>query len=225
MIDVVTDDGMSSYFGILHWMKRTAEDNKSFMAGIKYMFFRGISYLVIHISKISVLKFKIFSNKSLLDDKIVALYRNVLESSSNDIGINEKEKYILYLDQPIDGEEHKTTIALAYNVLIDFYKKGYKIYVKPHPREKERCTFGDIKVIFLSKKFSVEEIIAKTSHKPKAVIGWVSTSLITLAAFWKMDCYTLIKLLPYKKQNSIAKDFLKLIDDRRIKDVLVKKVV
>lgn len=222
VINVITDDGLSSYFGIGHWAKMTAKDRGSILYGIKYIIQRSIADLVRRYYLIQTINFSFFSKKKLFNKQIVTFYRQILESEISEYGINEDKKYILYLSQPFEHSDEMWKIADK--ILLYFQNKGYKIYIKIHPRENEFNINKKIKAKFLNREFSAESIIAHSKNKPCFVIGWVSTSLLTLSAFWNIKCYTLYDYLPIKYQRYIASDFVKLINNPLVKNKYVKKL-
>ena len=77
-------------------------------------------------------------------------------------------------------------------------------------------------VVYLDKHLSVESIIANTVNKPDYIIGWSSTSLLTLSAFWDINCYSLYKNLTAKYQKKVSADFIRLVNNPSIKNVYVK---
>ncbi len=221
--NVVTDDGISSHFGMLHWAKMTARDNDSIFMGIKYIILRMTGQAIQKCYSIPITNFSFFSPQRLFDKKIIEMYKKVLENENLQCGIMEKEKYILYLSQPIDDVYTQKALLNIANAVLSYYKgKNYKIYVKLHPREQQLGLTDDMDVVYLDKHLSVESIIANTVNKPDYIIGWSSTSLLTLSAFWDINCYSLYKNLTAKYQKKVSADFIRLVNNPSIKNVYVK---
>lgn len=131
------------------------------------------------------------------NEEVCELYNKVLRQSE-DFVIGD-EKYILVLTQPFDTEEDRMSASAMYaaidNEISIYQEKGYKVYIKPHPRETD-----DTINSYKQKGYSVfpfaggfETIMGGINNLPECVIGLNTTSLITAKVLFDIRAVSVIK--------------------------------
>ena len=95
-------------------------------------------------------------------------------------------------------------------------KSGLKIVIKPHPGQKDLERYGKLNeyVFFdLRKGLSQEEILNSLKDKPKAVVAFSSTTLLTTKLFFGIPSYSLASILMQKDINEYHRERLKAFVD------------
>lgn len=83
----------------------------------------------------------------------------------------------------------KTIISCVQN-------SGFNFTFRPHPRTKNIDKYKSLGIkIDLNQKIPFEALLANSDPKPKAIIGFSSTSQITASAIWGIPCFSITGLL------------------------------
>ncbi|SDB39038.1 hypothetical protein SAMN02910298_01928 [Pseudobutyrivibrio sp. YE44] len=185
------DDGTGAYLSRHEFIKITQQGKTALYVELKSIIRDCAKVIVRECNKIGEVEFSIFKKRSFMNDKVVDYYRRVIEQDvekNNDLG----NKYIIYLgtvDEIKDVQTAHNTRVIC--LLKEFYNKGYKVYIKMHPRDTDGLGEVDFPVVSLPQEKSIEEIIASVTNKPDVVIGHGSTALLTLAVFWGIETWSL----------------------------------
>lgn len=133
-----------------------------------------------------------YDRKKFFSDLYIEYVRKVLESEGNEYNIL-PTKYVIYLSNPYQEDDAMVVAHIAEETLIKYYEKGYKIFVKQHPRETGEVPFKNISVEYLPREYAIESIIATSAIKPKAIIAGSTSAIIEIARIWKnIDCYSIL---------------------------------
>lgn len=75
-------------------------------------------------------------------------------------------------------------------------KKGYRVIIKPHPREKNLVKYDGMGAeIDVENAVPLEAILAQAEPKPKCIIGITTTTLVTAQLFWKIPAFSIARLI------------------------------
>ncbi|ADD03733.1 uncharacterized protein Nmag_0136 [Natrialba magadii ATCC 43099] len=131
------------------------------------------------------------SGNILIDEDVAKTHQEYL---STDISYDPDT--IVMLTQPF-SETGQITQEEEYRIVSDLISElgdlGYQILLKPHPREhankyKNLIGRNDVEILGNEKGEPIERQIAK--YDAHAVIGYNSTALLTISAFYDLDVYT-----------------------------------
>ena len=213
IISVVIDDGIGSYNGLLSWTRTTIEDTGSVAQGIHYFMSRVGGSVLLKWNGISIEYFSFFRPNTFASETVAECLKKEFEESAKNIGRFKFEpNSIIYLSQAFtDQTLYSTSCEMAKKILRSFSNNGFIVYVKLHPREVNDGVWEKEPFQILH-DYSIETIIASSNTKPRYVIGFTSTSLITLSVIWKINCISLSKLYLNDYQNEIISNFLGIIN-------------
>jgi hypothetical protein len=207
---VLIDEGVSSYTSFHEYIKHSFIESRSRKYEFK-LFFRLVTEVIIRsIFSIRVSDWLLFNKTDgfSVNQTVSSLYKKNYKVSDV-IPINKKG--ILYLSQPPVTEQEKTIIPLFITELASIcYRNNITLYIKPHPRDSIDY-FESVNGVSLVRHIGpVESIFPRMVPSPLFVIGFRSTALLTLKAFYEVDCISIIELLSKeynKKENSDDKFF------------------
>lgn len=190
--NVIVDDGMGSYLSFLERVYVDSQEEcsicKAICFGLKRIIIKALEVILFGRS----IKFSIFDKKHFMEPLPRYYYKNAIESGMTHSNINFAKHSVVYLGTVYPTSEEKIRREhLIGEILESYYNKGYKIYIKGHPREE--VSFADVTfpVEELPQKISIEEMVCISEIKPEIVMGWNSSALVTLSALWKINCYSL----------------------------------
>ncbi len=184
-------------------------------------------------------------HKYVLQSQIVQQYKEIL-SIDNEVGkkvfkynLSDKCAPYVILNTQTYHDNHEilndADIPLYRIIIKLFHDQGYSVYLKIHPREKSILRYNSLHVKIIDSKITQEELINNTNNKPHYVIGFTTTTLVTLSLFYDIKTISLIKLLDssYLSGNAIQdfRTFNKIFDDivlipdtlEKVKDIIKKE--
>lgn len=137
------------------------------------------------------------NNELIIDNEISKYYIKVFSKLNfNTEIVHDFEKSVLIVTQFLDNNEAISQVeyAIWQKIISLISSYGIKIYIKPHPRErnlKKYRLFGDVEII--TDNTSLERMIKEDSI-PRTVIGISSTTLITLNALWSIPTISIMHI-------------------------------
>lgn len=138
----------------------------------------------------------------------------------NKIDIQDEEANQMYSNaivintQPFMGvgiPEENVDIDILLELCRKCKDKGLNIVIKPHPGQNDLERYARLQeYVFwdLRKGFSQEAILNSLKKKPKAVVAFSSTTLLTTKLFYGIPSYSLAKILLKENINSFHKERL-----------------
>ncbi len=149
---------------------------------------------------------KLFPNKEICKYFSEAFY---YKSLILDKQINYKDTVIIN-SQPFMEEIRCNEDIECYKEIQSICKQyGYKLIVKPHPREKyfQRYIEAGLEVDCTNGDISQEILLAKSGiNKPRAIAGFFSTTLITAKLFFNIPTICLGRLVSVEKMKGYKTD-------------------
>lgn len=194
---VVYDEGVSTYFPI----KYKSSNISSFVYNqyLKYIVFgRGLKYLS---SRPNFILAKLFdeTNKGLIENhSIIPFYLKALSNSPKRMpdSIEFDENSVIICTTAWDRTEikDKEDVKLIQALATTLKDMGYKIWFKPHPRDKQ---FNDLypHVDKIKSDLSIETILLNAKKKPLAMISISSTILVTSKLFFGIKTFDISRML------------------------------
>lgn len=121
---------------------------------------------------------------------LLEYYREAIEKSSKDV-IDVSVftgRYVIINTQP---NSHKYIDNIM--ACIDYItKKGYKVILKPHPRELNEYNFiNNDNLVIYKELVSQEEILSVLDIKPQFIVGYYSTTLVTANVLYDVKTISL----------------------------------
>jgi hypothetical protein len=196
---VLVDEGIGTYVSDLVWKKvNKMEGQIGFSRKVKDSLNRKLQGLIEKKTSISKKFLFTYKNDRLhLNESIAKEYRAFFKNEF----IPDK-KVALIVTQPF-SEINLVSLNDEINLLKRAIKRlisnGYHVYLKPHPRE-ENGKYTIFESLFSINNFSIihqDKSVEKDFGriKPKVIIGYNSTALITANALYNIRAYSLIKYL------------------------------
>ena len=224
---VICDEGIGSYFIENYRYKRRKFPYSSLFAKLYYTIEVNI-LLPISIKKLTdnnlvsdccLLKNE---NNKYIDNNIGSYFNYAISciTSNYKFEINQsnfRQKYII-----INTEPFKAIDIFDEQILHDLYSKvislcsnyGYKVFIKPHPRENNLSKYDFTGVDVIDTKLSQEEFNLIVRNKPKAVISIMSTTLLTSPILFGIKSICIGR---YLNNNSISRHLYESIEMANIK--------
>jgi len=150
-------------------------------------------------ANISAMVFKVkvdriygYDKKDFFSEEYIRFVRKVLEDEKDEYDFCPLDDYVIYLSDPYDPKDVPLVTSIAEETLGAFYDKGYKIYVKQHPRETGEIPFKRVKTEYLPKEYAIEALVASCENKPKAIVAGSTSAIIEIARLWDIDCYFIL---------------------------------
>lgn len=197
LIHVVYDEGVSTYFSL----KFNNSNIPTFIYNqfLKHIVFgKGFKYLS---SKSNFVSAKLFAetNNGLVENRTIIPYyfkalsespkrlHQTIEFGDNSVVICTTAWDRLEIKEDEDVEIIKTVERLLEDM-------GYKVWFKPHPRDKNfKKLYPNVDI--LDNRISIEGILLNCTKKPKAMISISSTILVTSKLFFGVKSVDLSKIL------------------------------
>lgn len=224
IIAVVVDEGLGGRSRFSWFISRIHDGInplKSFITFLQEITLDKISYSQL-VKKGCLIDQTLFVKKHgnfFVQNKLAEKYRSILETRNL---ADDKQNFSIYENAIIiNTQPFEETGQLQNNADIYSLKKiiqslqncGEKVIIKPHPREKNLDRYKDLGCIIEKRKgIAQEEILSTLKTKPKAVIGFCSTTLVTAKIFWDIPTYSCIHMINSKNISpSLNKDFKRFI--------------
>lgn len=142
--------------------------------------------------------------------KMPYYFREVNECSArvNNCFLKIERDYILVNTQPIDaffssGEDIQYEIIR--NCIPIFYKAGFDVIIKPHPREINIEKYKKLGVLVVEDNGISQESLLCRMRKPKFIVSCFSTTLISTHLCWDIIAISLARM--FIKTNDVTKYF------------------
>ena len=207
-VTIVLEDGYAHYNDERQWLLGTYRDTKS----IKRVVISAIQFSMIRLLRkrlaISEEYFTLFDKEGdmILNQDVLDYYKRSLETILPN-SLNIKVPGVLFMTQPLveDGHINVEDMESFYDNLIIFC--GKELYIKVHPRDKTTPNIQSIsKYIVDDHGLNAEEFYSAICVKPKLVIGFHSTSLITLNLFFGANVMSLNHTIVDRIQGKYLKE-------------------
>lgn len=199
---VLIDEGISSYTTTIEYIRHSHIESQSKAYALKLLTRLVIENSMKTLFRISVREWYLFNkSKGLEVDKIVSSYYQAEYNVICERSLKSKD-YVLYLSQPPVTNEEKIYVPILLKKLADVcHENDMQFYVKKHPREENSYYENIYGVNLLDEEGPIEKIYGQLDSKPYIVLGYRSTALLTLKAFYNVRCVSLLPLLQrvYKK--------------------------
>ncbi|MGI0528405.1 polysialyltransferase family glycosyltransferase [Treponema socranskii] len=187
------DEPREPYYNLFEWLHVMHARMSYFPSFLKARFRNGIlQKIMLRLSGIKIVTLHTFDRKKFFSEKYVKYMKIVFKEEGNAYDFCPQNKYILYLSNAYEPNTSKLITSIAEEVLSQFAKQGYKIYIKQHPRENCSLDFKTFEPIYIPNYYAVESFLASVINKPSAVIGAETTSMAKIASFWNIPCYCLL---------------------------------
>lgn len=189
---VTVDDGTGSYFSRFFRIKLWVTGKNKWYRRIKRLIFEYIKLLISYYYDIKNIRFSIFNRNNFMNADEVSYYKRVLKNErGQDDNYQFEEKSLVYLGTVDESEERMIKKQEFVNqFLYKYYKEGYRIYIKKHPRDN-RTYEWNVPVKYLPTGQPIENLVFNSKIKPQIIIGNESTGIITLSVFEKIKCFVL----------------------------------
>ncbi len=227
LVSVICDEGLGSYF---------TENYKYKRRKVPYTFLPAKLYYAIENNVFSPILLKKLNDNNLINDCCLLKYENN-KYIDNNIGLyfnnaisliasnykyeinqsNFKQKYVIINTQPFDVEDvpDEQIIFDLYNKIINVCNIcGYKVFIKPHPREISLSKYNLLRAEVIETKLSQEEFNLLVENKPKAIISIISTTLFTSSVLCGIKSISIGKCLNNKKVSNYLIDGVEMAEKK-----------
>lgn len=200
---VVIDEGVSGYLSPYGWARHNLAETRSIFSAFIMALRRYMSLIVSRTMGIRSQNCMLYQEKDgylVLNKSIADSYLCTFNLNKQDSPISVPQKYLLFLSQPFNDAKYFELIS---RIALIANNRGYVLCVKLHPRDN-RSLWENVKgVMIIDADGPIEEVFYRFDHRPKVVIGLTSTALLTLHAFFRIDCATIIPIYnKLSKRNS-----------------------
>jgi len=206
---VIIDEGIANYNSKKTWVLGAFQENSS----TKNMVFSIVQYFGLQKieKKLGLQKeqFTLFKkNKSLeINQNVNNFYKRIILESVDKITDFIDNKEIVFLTQPLVEDN-----CISEEELNEFYIKlinvigSQNIYFKKHPRDNTIIKNKKLlKYVINDKGLNAEEYFANLTNKPNLVLGFNSTSLLTLKIFLDIPVISFNHLINKRIKGSYMK--------------------
>lgn len=206
IINVITDEGLGSYFRTpLNWAVENYKNNSDSKHGAIRFFESLISQgLAKYYEKKAnkqneLINFNLLcaSNKGFVPNGNVADYykKTITNNLKTDEKLEHYENCVIISAQLYyeTGQMKKDCdLKLYQNIISSLKEKGIKVVFKPHPRDKNIQRYDCLNCYVDNENTSSQEsIIASLKQKPLGIISFTSTSLITANLFYGVNAFSI----------------------------------
>lgn len=135
------------------------------------------------------------------NDDLVGYFKKAIKRYSDDHSWNLSmisSQYVLINTQPLDSTycEDEKIIMDMWAGVVEFYKsKGFEVWVKTHPREKNTDKYKKIGMNILECGDAAQEVLLLKMRKPAYLISIFSTTLITAKLLNDVDGVCLARIV------------------------------
>ena len=122
-------------------------------------------------------------------------------------------KYVLVNTQPTSRDEIRDEIEidLLWEEIINLYtNNGYKVLVKPHPREEDNLKYIKMGAEVINEKHIAQELLLMKMRAPFVLISIFSTTLLTTPIFNDIRTVCLAPIV--RNMKSISNDYRDELD-------------
>ena len=210
IVHLITDEGVGTYLGTLEiecprdtFRFSSVLKNPRYLS--KWQHYRIWRYIDKHHEvKDLRLFFQDDDGSVRVNEEIAPFFKKAIENEASKTSNRLKEtdlsdKVLLCTtawirDKIFDDEDYRVLRA----VCDDLHRKGYEIFLKPHPRDN---FFVDHAAELHAKVFDVPcslEVLCAV-NPPKAIVGYSSTALVTANLFWNIPAFCLCGMLDQSK--------------------------
>ena len=231
VVSVITDEGIGSYLTTPHMWATFYATGKGLLFVPVYVTKRlklalfGKKYENMQEKRNYLINCSLFCLKSrqiLLNRTIIPYFLSTLSNHKQKVtSVEKNEKYVLVNTDPLSellkdpNKDKQLYLKTFESVCGIFHKYGFMVYIKPHPRESGDLykTIENVAVMSNHNNFSQEEMMANVVNKPAFLVGFDSSTLVTMHVFFDIQSISilpLIKNLVLKDSISHLKGILKL---------------
>ena len=214
VINYVVDEGLATY------MRKEEDFYKDALKGASFLKKQWIRFRLAIIDKNyrnKIIKQHLWVDCRLLcydkkgrlvpNRRIIPFYRQAIHDSTlaDDSEFSSVYKDAIVLNtQPFyeEGALEDEDIQILTRICAALHKQGFRIVLKPHPREKNICRYNGLRQyieIDERKGITQESILDSLDVLPKAVVGFSSTTLVTCKLFYNIPCVSLARMFDYTK--------------------------
>lgn len=204
---ILTEEGVGTYLGTQEPIIPTYN---SFISYLKYLKFKHKISMNHYVEKHhEVVNNRLFTEDEdgelILNERIVPYYRDsVYDKAKRALGeaakFDLRDSVLLCTNgwwprsKVKDDEDYKVLLEVCNNL----HAKGIKIILKPHPRDAFFAQHAkDLNAEIMEQSYPIEPICSIS--RPKAIIGYSSTALVTAKLFWNIPVYCLSDMLDQSK--------------------------
>lgn len=134
--------------------------------------------------------------------RAIYYFRQTLNKMRTIYNLSEYENYqgsIIICTQTY-GEQKRITagedIKTIRRICGILQKRGYRVIIKPHPRERDLEKYAELGCEVDSRNdIPLESILAGLKEKPKGIVGITTTTLITASLFWGITTLSIARLI------------------------------
>lgn len=188
---IVFDEGIGAYY-------RKSRFYYNGIEKLKFLIIRKIERDIVRKHDFVDNSLFIMKNEHLLrNQNIINEYKRKFESQQkiHPLKDNGSEQYVIINTQTYhdNGEiSNNEDVFVLKEITKILTSRGFKVYLKPHPRDKSIQRYQDLKLQFIDKNISQEAFIASLDRLPTYVIGFTTTTLITLLLFFNIKPISLV---------------------------------
>lgn len=135
--------------------------------------------------------------------------------------------YVLINTQPFTNEDISLELVNdLWKDVIKMYKSfGFDVYIKPHPREKDLKCYQAMGAKLISKTSIAQELLLMKMKKPKYLISFYSTTLVTAPVLNDVQTICLAPLLfDFNISNDLRRSAEKFIVTFKTNTNMVKSL-
>ena len=214
---VKLDEGVGTYLNdSKSWLKSSLSENRDLKSKLR-CYIRYFEELLLKEDKlkqvgqyIDACLFKKEDSRCIVNEDVRYFYKKSLCKMLNiekSFSFDRAEKYII-INTQIPEEVFKSGSRVSKEILkraVDiFSRNGFKVYVKPHPREKDCSCYEDMGAAVINEKLSQEAILASLNYKPAFIVGFFSTTLVTSSVIFDVRTISLDDIV--NSQNEFLDD-------------------
>lgn len=201
---VIVDEGVSGYLSPWGWMRHTFHETKSCKSALKMLFRHIVSHLMTSLFKAEPERWMLFQQRKRKFHLNVEISQAYFENFHVNLDGNKKTgRYVLLLSQPISDESEKVRYLYSIGLLIKEMKcLDIGFWVKLHPRDKKSDWIGLGECTIIDYQGPVETMYPTLEKLPMVVMGFSSSALLTLKAFYHAKCAS---ISPYIRNATSTK--------------------
>lgn len=205
IVVVRLDEGTGTYLQSREsWFRITIAEQNSLLGRIKSCI-KYCEESCLHEKKIENVNqlldaclFKKVNEECVINDGMRKYYLGAIEDYAQravEDKFDEKSKYVIFdtqMPEALFKSGKKISDEIIKRSIGVFKKEGYRVYIKPHPRENDIKRYEKFDAFLIDRKeISQEAILALTDNKPKFIVGFCSTSLVTANALFGINAISL----------------------------------
>lgn len=170
-----------------------------------------------------------------INENVAQYYRKTIEHNyhqkNRTSGIDFTGKVLINTQTYVDDDQisNDEEIAILRQIVEECRNHNVDVVLKPHPREKNVDRFKTLGVELIKDiDLSQEELLVES--KPKAIIGFASTTLVTASVLFGIEAFSLNKLikedigkvmrLDVERFNEIFSDYVHIVEQEELNSML-----